>query len=149
MSRAQQDTPDPTSTLLHLVPEADWLADADRPYAPASLAEEGFVHCSPDVATTLAVASAFYASAPRPLLVLHLDAARLGAEVVHEPAAPAPPPGVAADVLFPHVHGPIERDAVVGLQQVVWDGAQAVRLEALGPTMSDNGSIRSTERRGG
>ncbi len=149
MSRGPHDPPDPPRTLLHLVPEPDWLADPDLPYAPASLAEEGFVHCSPDVATTLAVATAFYATAPRPLLVLHLDEARLGAQVVHEAAAPPPPPGVADDVLFPHVYGPVERGAVVRVEQVVWQGSRALRLEPAAPTMSPDGSIRSTERRGG
>jgi uncharacterized protein (DUF952 family) len=140
------ETPAP---LLHLVPAPQWQADPDRPYAPASLAQEGFVHCSPDVATTLAVATAFYADAPRPLLVLHLDPSRLGADVVLEAAEPAPPPGVGPDVLFPHVYGAIEREAVVRVEQVGWAGTEAVRLEDLGPTMSPDGTIRSTERRGG
>ncbi len=43
----------------HVVPAAEWSADPGRAYAPASLAEDGFVHCSPDEATTLAVVDAF------------------------------------------------------------------------------------------
>src|SRR4051794_21851098 len=49
-----------TFVIYHVVALDDWLAFPDRPYAPASLSEEGFVHCSPDEAVTLAVASAFY-----------------------------------------------------------------------------------------
>jgi uncharacterized protein (DUF952 family) len=107
--------------IYHVVPLADWVAAPDSDYAPASLADEGFVHCSPDVATTLAVADAFYRDAPRPLLALVIDESRLTADCVFEAAAPAPPPGVAAGTLFPHVFGPLNRDAVTGVRQVAWD----------------------------
>jgi hypothetical protein len=33
--------------IFHVVALDGWLAIPDRPYAPASLAEEGFVRCSP------------------------------------------------------------------------------------------------------
>lgn len=107
--------------IYHVVTLDEWNANPDRPYAPASLAEEGFVHCSPDEETTLAVVNAFYRGASRPLLALLLDEDRLTAGCVWEHAAPAPPPGVAADTLFPHVFGPVNRDAVAGIQEVEWD----------------------------
>lgn len=134
--------------VLHLVPAADWAADADRPYAPDSLAEEGFVHCSPDEATTLAVATAFYADAPRPLLALHLDPSLLAADVVLEAPSPVPPPGVAEDVLFPHVLGPLDRGAVVRVQEVVFDGGEALRLRDHTPTLTGDGTVRGCEGRG-
>lgn len=113
--------------IYHVVPLAEWRERPGSPYAPASLATDGFVHCSPDEATTLAVVNAFYRSAPRPLLALVLDEERLSAGVRFEAAEPAPPPGVPAGVpagvLFPHVHGPVEREAVVRLLEVRWDGA--------------------------
>lgn len=133
--------------LLHLVPAAAWTAEPDRPYAPASLEAEGFVHCSPDVATTLAVATAFYSDAQRPLLVLHLDESRLQAPVVREAAVPVPPPGVADDVLFPHVRGPLDRDAVVRVQQVLWSGSSAVDLVEPAPAMMGD-TVRGTDGRG-
>lgn len=107
--------------IYHAVPLGDWTADPERPYAPASLAEEGFVHCSPDEETTLAVVNAFYRTAPRPLLVLCLDEDRLTAEVRWEEAAPTPPPGAAQGSLFPHVFGPVNRDAVERVLEVRWD----------------------------
>lgn len=107
--------------IYHLVPLPEWNALPDQPYAPASLADEGFVHCSPDEATTLAVANAFYANAPRPLLALVLDEDRLTARLEWERAAPAPPPGVADDVSFPHVFGPLDREAVAEVLEVEWD----------------------------
>ena len=108
-------------TILHAVPAADWNADPDRPLAPPSLGDEGFVHCSRDEQVTLAVVDAFYRDAPRPLLVLEVDEALLSSPVRWEAASPAPPPGVADDVLFPHVLGPIDRAAVVAVHEVVWD----------------------------
>ena len=107
--------------IYHVVPSGEWNASPDLPYAPASLAEEGFVHCSPDERTTLAVVNAFYRSAPGPLLALLLDEDRLTARLEWEPAVPVPPPGVGAGTLFPHVFGPVNRDAVARLQVVRWD----------------------------
>ena len=107
--------------IYHVVSSAEWNAGPDRPYAPASLVKDGFVHCSPDEATTLKVVDAFYGSAPRPLLVLLLDEARLTAKCVWEAADPAPPPGVAEGTLFPHVFGPLDREAVERVLVVRWD----------------------------
>lgn len=107
--------------LFHLVPLDDWLRVPDRPYTPDSLAEEGFVHCSPDEGAVLAVADAFYREVAGPLMVLLIDEDALHAEVRLEPAAPAPPPGVPAGTRFPHVYGAIDRAAVTGMLEVVRD----------------------------
>ncbi|MEU9520015.1 DUF952 domain-containing protein [Streptomyces sp. NPDC048224] len=107
--------------IYHVVPLADWDADPGRPYVPASLTKDGFVHCSPDEETTLAVVNAFYRDAPRPLVALVLDEDRLTARCVWEPADPAPPPGVADGTLFPHVFGPVDRTAVRRVLEVRWD----------------------------
>ncbi|WP_328945409.1 DUF952 domain-containing protein [Streptomyces sp. NBC_00250] len=95
--------------LLHVVPLADWSAAPDAPYAPPSLAAEGFVHCSPDEAAALAIADARYRDVPGPLLVLVIDEERLAGEVRREGSG---------EVLFPHVYGPIERDAVTSVLEV-------------------------------
>ncbi|MFE7548908.1 DUF952 domain-containing protein [Streptomyces gardneri] len=92
--------------LLHVVPLADWSADpADptAPYAPASLAAEGFVHCSADEPAALAIADGPYRSVSGPLLVLVIDESRLAGEVRWEGAEGR---------LYPHVYGAIERTAV-------------------------------------
>ncbi|MDX3803032.1 DUF952 domain-containing protein [Streptomyces sp. AK04-3B] len=107
--------------IYHVVHPDEWNAGDDRPYAPASLAEDGFVHCSPDAETTLAVVNAFYRNAPRPLLALVLDEERLAARCAWEAADPAPPPGVSPATLFPHVFGPLDREAVVRVLEVRWD----------------------------
>jgi uncharacterized protein (DUF952 family) len=107
--------------IYHVVTQSDWTADPDQPYTPASLTEDGFVHCAPDEPTTLAVVNAFYRNTPRPLLVLVLDESRLTARTEWEAAVPSPPPGVPDGALFPHVFGHIDRDAVDQILEVTWD----------------------------
>ncbi|MET9501717.1 DUF952 domain-containing protein [Streptomyces sp. NPDC006622] len=118
--------------IYHLVPKAVWDARPDRPYVPASLDQDGFTHCSPDEETTLAVANAFYRTAPRPLLAILLDENRLTARCAWEAAAPAPPPGVPASTLFPHVYGPLDRTAVTRVLEVHWD--EDGRAKGLAPS---------------
>ena len=114
--------------ILHVVQLDDWLAVPDRPYAPASLIDDGFVYCSPDEASALAVASAFYREVPGPLMVLLIDETQLDSTVRWDRANPALP-GVAPSTLFPRVYGPISRDAVEGIMEVQRDdGGRATAL---------------------
>ena len=106
--------------ILHLLP--GWLSEtmgADDDYLPAAYAADGFIHCSPSDEVMLAVANAYYASGDEDLVVWDVDESALTAQVRWEPPDPAPPPGVAAGVLFPHVYGPIERRAVVRVRRLV------------------------------
>lgn len=96
------------------MPLADFTSG--QPLRPASLDDEGFVHCTADEQTLLGVANSFYRDAEGQQIALEIDTERLSSEVRFEAPAPAPPPGVAADVLFPHVYGPIEPDAIVGVR---------------------------------
>ena len=107
--------------ILHLTTLDGWLAHPDRPYATASLALEGFIHCSPDETAVLAVANDRFAHTPGPLMVLLIDEDLLDSPVRWEAAAPAPPPGTPAAVLFPHVYGPVNRTAVAGMLEVERD----------------------------
>jgi predicted cupin superfamily sugar epimerase/uncharacterized protein (DUF952 family) len=95
--------------ILHLLPRAGWdRLQAGEVWTPPSLATEGFVHCSPDEATTLAVANLLYRDETGPMIVLVLDEAKLGGALRREPAEPAPPPGVDPATRFPHVYRAIE-----------------------------------------
>jgi uncharacterized protein (DUF952 family) len=90
-------------TIYHLVRKDAWAANPDQPYRADSLASEGFIHCS--FADQVAwAANRFYPDQPD-LLVLHIDPARLISPLREEESGTA---GV-----FPHVYGPINRDAVV------------------------------------
>ncbi|EFL14348.1 DUF952 domain-containing protein [Streptomyces sp. C] len=95
--------------IFHIVPLADWSAAPGSPYAPGSLAAEGFVHCSADRPTVLAIADSHYREVPGVLLAVELDEAALAAEVRR--TGPGDP--------YPHVHGPLNRDAVIRVWEVV------------------------------
>lgn len=90
-------------TILHICPRLDWeRARQEGEYTAASLATEGFIHCStPDqVAQT---ANRFYRG-QTDLVLLIIVPDHLAAEVRYE----------AADAdLFPHIYGPINLKAVV------------------------------------
>ncbi len=125
--------------ILHLVSKADWDAlKADQPYAAASLASEGFIHCTAGEALMLDVANRFYRDQPGEFLLLEIDEAKLTSEVKWEapadpkpaPAAETPPETKAeygeqtrAAVLFPHVYGPINREAVLQVRKAVRDAS--------------------------
>ena len=99
------------SEIYHLVLPATWQASPDEPYRAASLETEGFIHCSyaPQVAAS---ANRFYASAAE-LLVLCIDPDRLSSPSKAEPAG--------TGELFPHVYGPINRDAVTSVRTLSRD----------------------------
>ncbi|MCX5379176.1 DUF952 domain-containing protein [Streptomyces sp. NBC_00091] len=96
--------------IFHIVPLADWSAAPELPYAPDSLGAEGFVHCSADRPTALAIVEARYRHTPGTLLAVELDEGALTAEV-RRAGGPGDP--------YPHVHGPLNRDAVLRVWEVV------------------------------
>ncbi|CAB4873336.1 unannotated protein [freshwater metagenome] len=124
------------SIILHLIPAADWQRFApDDPVTNASLFTEGFIHCTADAAMLLQVANAFYTSHDGDFVALHIDTSLLTSECIWEAPAhlnAAPPaadasrrnaPPLPSAPLFPHVYGPINRRAVVGLDHVERDAS--------------------------
>ncbi|KAI9219064.1 hypothetical protein BC828DRAFT_416787 [Blastocladiella britannica] len=128
----------------HLLPTATLPAPNASDYAPESLKDEGFVHCS-SLAQALETANRYLATVPA-LSLLVIDTAKLGVytaavvgaphipvdgtnpddavHVVWEP--PAVPPGSSSanlaaartDQEFPHIYGRIPLMAVVAVVQV-------------------------------
>src|SRR5262245_33196732 len=101
------------SEIYHLVLPSAWAARPDEPYRTDSLATEGFIHCS-YAHQVAASANRFYAAAAE-LLVLRIDPARLSSPLKAEPAG--------SGELFPHVYGPINRDAVTSVPRLDRDAA--------------------------
>jgi uncharacterized protein (DUF952 family) len=99
--------------IYHITSRAAWNdAQQHGDYRTESLQTEGFIHCSTDT-QVLPVAEKYYPG-QRGLVVLMIDPALLSSDLKWEPPAEgAPPPGVPAGDLFPHVYGPINLDAVV------------------------------------
>jgi uncharacterized protein (DUF952 family) len=98
--------------LYHIADRAVWAAAQESAsYVPASLASEGFIHCS-TASQVLAVAHRFYAGQSG-LVLLVIDPARLEPtlkweQVSDQPASPSGEP----DPTFPHIYGPMNLDAV-------------------------------------
>ena len=83
---------------------AAWEAlPPDADYEPASLAEEGFVHCTDGVDGLRATGDRYYRDDPRPYLVASIDLDRLVDDWRYDDE----------EHRFPHVYGPIPRAAVV------------------------------------
>lgn len=91
------------TTILHICPRRDWeRAEQAGEYAAASLASEGFIHCSTPE-QVVKTANRFYRGR-QDLVLLVIDAGRLAVPLKYE----------AADAdLFPHIYGPINLNAVV------------------------------------
>ncbi|WP_062529053.1 DUF952 domain-containing protein [Demequina rhizosphaerae] len=98
--------------LYHLATASEWDADATEPYTVStlgrSLEEEGFIHLS--LARQVAgVAEAFYRD--QDVVLLRIDPAKVTARVQFEDV---PEAGDA----FPHLYGPIPREAIVSATPV-------------------------------
>lgn len=100
--------------IHHIALESDWLAAREAGRYEVStlgrtLADEGFIHASrPDQVRS--VTTRFYGGTRKPLVRLDIDTDRLTADWREE--------AVGADT-FPHIYGPLNLDAVIGVTP--WD----------------------------
>jgi uncharacterized protein (DUF952 family) len=85
------------------------LAVARGTYAPGSLLDEGFIHCS-TIAQVIDTANRLYRGHDD-LILLLIDESRLEAELKYE--EPAMMRAESAGELFPHLYGELIVDAVV------------------------------------
>ncbi len=103
--------------IYHITTPGEWAAaGAAGSYRAASLASEGFMHCSTRQ-QVLPVANHFFRGQGE-LLLLSIDESRLHAPLVWEaPAHPSPDMGELATVQseFPHLYGALNLDAVVAV----------------------------------
>lgn len=94
--------------IYHLVPAGYYHAQPiDLPYQPADFAREGFIHCTRGAQQLAVVANRYYRDETQPLQVLIIDAAAVSAEIKYEPGADG--------VLYPHIYGPLNREAIRGV----------------------------------
>ena len=104
--------------IYHIVIESDFHAQFDDAvYLPTALSEDGFVHCALE-SSVIPISNDYYAGVSGRLLLLELDPGRLASETRYEAAAP--PAGgnsshLASASQFPHVYGPINREAIAGV----------------------------------
>lgn len=108
--------------IYHLTPASYYHRQPlDQPYRPAMFAEEDFIHCTAGVLKLVEIANTFFATLQDELLVLEIDPARLASPLIFEPpilplqakVSPVPNPPPDLDSLFPHIYGPLNRQAII------------------------------------
>src|SRR5438270_11911291 len=92
--------------IYHLVRPSIWDSHGPGPYRAQSLDTEGFIHCSNEDQVAR-VANRFYPD-DVDLLVLCIEPDRLAHPVRDEEAA--------TGERFPHIYGPIHREAVISVR---------------------------------
>ena len=104
--------------ILHITPANYFRAQPDSaPYLPAAFGADGFIHCTQEPEVLLHIANNYYKNEKGDVLVLVIDPAKVKAEVKLEgPNPPPDPSSPVANVLFPHIYGPLNRDAIVEIR---------------------------------
>ncbi len=100
----------PSGVTHHLTPEEVWARQAEaKTYEPEAFAADGFIHCTDGETDLLKVGSQYYRSDRRPYVVLDIAVDRVVPPVRYEDAGR----------IYPHIFGPLNRDAVVGVRRAV------------------------------
>jgi len=91
--------------IYHIVLPDDWQAFDTGLYRAKSLEIEGFIHCS--FADQLdGVIKRYYRGVKR-LVIIEIESDKLMSRVLKEPST--------NNEIYPHIYGPINRDAIVGV----------------------------------
>ncbi len=97
--------------IFHVATTASWSAAKARgEHVTGSLVAEGFIHCSTPAQVEGTLAAHF--REVDEVMLLHIDPSRLVAELRYEP--PVPFSKERGHLIFPHLYGPLNLDAVVG-----------------------------------
>ena len=111
-----------SAIVLHLMPRDAWQRlRPGEPITNPSLETEGFIHCTDDPGVLLQVANAFYRASPGEFVVLHVAVADLTSACIWEAPADINGSSESFAASFPHIYGPIDREAVVGVEAVLRD----------------------------
>ncbi len=98
------DSPHNAASLTwHLVPADEWRAvPADAPYLPAAFTRDGFIHTTHTATEVAAAGNRYYKDDPSPYLAILIDLRRVTSPWRYD-----------GDPRFPHIYGPLNRDAVL------------------------------------
>ena len=100
--------------IFHLISEADWeTAQTARHWEPASLKDEGFIHCSKDEEQAIRVVQRLYPDRAD-LLALEVDTDQLESSLISEASR--------SGEIYPHIYGPLNTGAVIKVWRVKSDG---------------------------
>ncbi len=100
------------NVTYHLVPKAYFDSlDASADYLPAPFAQDGFIHCTNDPQEMARIANLFYRAEPPPHLYLYIDKDRVRSPIRYDDA----------ERKYPHIYGPLNRDAIVAAREAPRD----------------------------
>lgn len=109
-----------SDVIYHLVPIDYWETQpADQPYVPADFEREGFIHCTKGDDQVAIVANRYYRNEPGEWLVLVLDERAVTSEIKYELGRDG--------VLYPHIYGSLNRDAIREVRHMPRDADGAFR----------------------
>ena len=93
--------------IYHIVLPEAWTAFDTGLYRAASLQTEGFIHCS--FAEQLDSVIKRYYSNQSEVVVLEIETEKLMSRVLNEPST--------GNAIYPHIYGPINRNAIVRVER--------------------------------
>ena len=100
----------PTQIIYHITPAAYYNSyPVTKDYLPQQYEQDGFIHCTRGADLMVMVANRHYRSVSGEFLMLSIDVQALKSPLKYESfdaALPFP---------FPHIYGPINRDAIVAV----------------------------------
>ena len=93
--------------IYHILSKAVWREqELTAPYRHASLSSEGFIHCTGDPVLLVWVANHYFEEQPGDFVILCIDETKVQAPVQWDQVG---------ERQFPHIYGPLNRDAIVGV----------------------------------
>jgi uncharacterized protein (DUF952 family) len=93
----------------HLVAADYWAAQpSTTDYSPGAFDADGFIHCTDGARNLIDTANRYYRDDPRGYVALVIDTAKVRAEVRYEDA----------ERIYPHIYGPLNRDAILRVAPV-------------------------------
>jgi uncharacterized protein (DUF952 family) len=111
--------------IFHIVTRAEWQVAVERGlYEPSSLMTEGFIHCS-TLDQVVDTANRFFRGGQE-LMLLSINAERVTAPVRFE--RPIDASDALRDVLFPHIYGALNLNAVTQTVDFEADDKHEFRL---------------------
>ena len=93
----------------HATPKDHWEAsDTADPYVSNDFDTEGFIHCTDSADALPSVLTTYYKDEPGAWVVLTIDKDRVSSPMRYEDP----------DNVFPHIYGPLNRDAIVDVRDI-------------------------------
>lgn len=101
-----------SSVTYHLAPQPVWEAQRDDPgYLPEAFGREGFIHCTDGLDQIVASGNRHLRNDPRPYLLVTIRVEALTSPVRYEDP----------NRIYPHIYGPLNREAVVEVEPALRD----------------------------